>query len=149
MTRLVTPYALPALLAAVLCGGVMVVAWNRRRAAEAGLLLVVMGLAGLWSLGYALELMAVEVEAKQVWLKVQYLGAVGAPMAALAFAILLTGHRAWLTGPVRAILVGGPVLMGLIIFTNDLRLTPPMWCRLCAPRRGRGSGCIWCWPIWR
>jgi PAS domain S-box-containing protein len=70
-------------------------------------------------LGYALGLASADLSAKVFWNKVQFLGAVIAPVAWLNYALRYAGHEKWLTRR-RVVLLGlVPFITLLFAFTNE------------------------------
>lgn len=120
-----TPYAVPVLLAALMCGGLALYAWYQRQTSSERLL-VAFTLAGMgWTLSYALQLLAVGLPAKLFWFKWQAVSACLVPLAGLLFIIHFSGYGHWLT-PRRVISLGVvPLLTLLFIATNDWQ--PLFW----------------------
>src|SRR5262245_13043877 len=86
-----TPYALPVLAAALLCGGLTLYAWRQPQTPSARLLAGLTVASAWWALSYALELLSVNLPAKLFWLKWQALGACLAPLSGLLFIIHFSG----------------------------------------------------------
>ncbi len=72
-----------------------------------------------WSFGYALELSSTDLLTKLFWAKAQYLGIVIAPLAVLTFALQYTGRNKWLTRRNLALLAVEPLVLMLLISTNE------------------------------
>jgi len=74
----------------------------------------------VWMLCYAMEILIVDLRAKLLWNKMQYLGIVTMPTAWFIYSIYYAGHGAWLTRR-RYILLGMiPFLTLVLAFTNEL-----------------------------
>jgi PAS domain S-box-containing protein len=54
-----------------------------------------MAAVGVWSVGYAVEILAVDVPTKILWAKVQYIGIVTIPFVWLDFALRYSGRGGW------------------------------------------------------
>ena len=72
-----------------------------------------------WMLGYALELAGVGLAAKVFWNKIQYVGIVIVPTGWLVFTLQYTGHEKWLTRRTLALLSVEPLIILLLVFTNE------------------------------
>ena len=92
-----TPYALPLLIAAAISAALAFIAWRRRAVSGATSFVLLMLAVFDWTLGYALEMAAVDLSSKLFWAKAQYLGIGGVPMMLLIFAVQYTGRKRWLT----------------------------------------------------
>jgi PAS domain S-box-containing protein len=106
-------------VAAAVSGAMAAFARSRRMPASAAFA-VLMACIAAWSIGYALELQATSIAAKLMWAKVEYLGIVTVPAAWLVFALQYGGYRRWLAWPILALLAVEPVVVGLLIWSNDL-----------------------------
>ncbi len=74
----------------------------------------------IWSLGYALELIAPTLSEKLLWARVEYIGIVTVPLMWFIFIVQYTGLGARLTRW-QALLLGAiPALTVLMVWTNDL-----------------------------
>jgi PAS domain S-box-containing protein len=114
-----TPYVLPVVAAAVLCGGVALYAWRYRPLPGVAFLAGMMFIIALWSLAYTLELSSVDLPAKLFWAKLGALGGLAAPTAGLLFALHYSGCGHWVTR--RRLLTLGvlPAITGFLLFTNE------------------------------
>jgi PAS domain S-box-containing protein len=112
--------ALLPLIAAFVALVIAIYAWRMRpkRGAVAAAWLAVMTM--IWSLGYALEIAAVDLPTKLFWAKVQYIGIATVPLCWLLFAVVYTGRDRWLTPRNIALVSIIPALTILAAFTNDL-----------------------------
>jgi PAS domain S-box-containing protein len=115
-----TPYALPLLAAAATSAILAVYAWRRRQAPGATVFMVMMLAVAEWTLGYALELSSADLPSIVLWAKLEYVGIVTGPPAALLLACAYTGRSAWLTLRRAALLAIIPVLTVLLVATNDM-----------------------------
>ena len=97
MDIVVTPYALTSAAASVVAACVAAVAWRRRDVAGGTTLALLMAAVAEWSLGAAVEYAAVGVAAKVLLSKIEYLGAVTAPVFLLLFALEHGRRDRWLT----------------------------------------------------
>src|SRR5581483_6342936 len=115
-----TPYALPLLIASVASAGMAILAWRRRRAPGAIIFMVMELSVAEWTLGYALELSSASLPAILLWAKLEYIGIVIGPLAALLLAFAYTNRAAWLTPRRIALLAAIPAITLLLVWTNDL-----------------------------
>ena len=72
-----------------------------------------------WTIGYALELAALNLPLKIMWAKIQYLGIVTTPLAWFIFAAQYSGREAWSLRRNIAILFIIPTITLLLVFTNE------------------------------
>lgn len=86
----ITPYLILILLAGLLTAGLAFYTWRRRAKRGAKALLAVLLASSIWSFAYALELTATTLEAKLLWVKVEYVGIAILPVAWLLFALIYT-----------------------------------------------------------
>lgn len=83
-----SPYVFPLIAAATIASWVAVYAWANRRSSGSAIALCLLALAiAQWSLGYMLEIASVDVPAKLLWGKFQYIGIAIAPLTWLVFAV--------------------------------------------------------------
>jgi PAS domain S-box-containing protein len=73
-----------------------------------------------WTFGYALELSSADLDSIVFWAKVEYLGIVAGPVAALVLALEYTGNENWLTQRGRVLLAVVPILTVVLVWTNEL-----------------------------
>jgi len=78
-----------------------------------------MGALFVWSLGYMLEFLGVDIATKLFWAKIQYFGIVALPLAYFWFSLDYSGHAAWLTRTRLASLLIVPISILLLVFTNE------------------------------
>jgi signal transduction histidine kinase/PAS domain-containing protein len=107
-------------VAATAAAAVGLLAANRRDAAGARALAVVMALVAEWCLSTALETMTIDFQAKLVWAKAEYIGITATPLALLVFTGRYTGQDRWLKLPVVAFLSVIPVATLLLDWTDEL-----------------------------
>lgn len=136
-----TPHILPLVLAAAVTDALGIYAWRRRSVPGAAAFAFLMLAISVWSLGYALELATVTLDAKLLWAKVEYLGIVATPPAWLAFALGYTGRRPFRSrgGPfapwLLPVLVAVPLATALLAWTNDWHGL--VWSRTALAQAGR------------
>src|SRR5574341_1824272 len=92
-----TPYMIPLIAAAVIFLAVLWYAAGHPEAPGARTLAWLSFFTSEWSIGYIMELGSLDLPAKILWGKFQYVGIVGVPMAWLAFALDYTNRGKWLT----------------------------------------------------
>jgi len=114
-----TPYIILLIVAAAASVASVLYVWSRRPI-PGNKTAVLIALAGaVWMLGYALELVSVDISAKVFWNKVQYVGIVIALAAWLVFVLQYTGRERWLTRRTLALLSIEPFITLLLVFTNE------------------------------
>ncbi len=111
-------YALALILSALVSGVIGIYALHHRMAPGALPLMLVMGGATVWSLGYALELGSSTLEARIWWAQVQYLGITTIPLTMLVLALEYAGQEKWLTR--RNLILGAilPIITLVLVWTN-------------------------------
>ncbi|MEM7017441.1 MAG: histidine kinase N-terminal 7TM domain-containing protein, partial [Pseudomonadota bacterium] len=110
---------LPFLFAAALRIMIAIYAWTRRDVPVARTFGWMMAAGALWTSVYILHLADPTLEGKLFWQKIMYLGAAFTPALWLIVAIQITGHKNWLTRPVRLAIFTWPIIVILSAFTND------------------------------
>jgi PAS domain S-box-containing protein len=113
------PYIVLLGIAATIAGILTAVAWRHRSAPGAPAFALLMLVVVVWSFAYALELSSADLPTKLLWTRMEYLGIVVLPAAWLAFACQYTGHERWLTHRTIALLAIEPLVMLLLIWTNQ------------------------------
>ena len=114
-----SPYIIPLLISALMAAVLARLAW-RCRPASGAIPLAFLSLAVCeWSLGYVLGMGSVDLAAKVFWAKVQYFGIVAVPPMWLVFALRYTNRERWLTRRNGVLLAITPLLMLLMVWTND------------------------------
>ena len=119
MTFQANPEAILFLVAAVVSGLLAFFAWRRRSLAMAPAFAVMMTGETVWALSQALELLVVEMAAKQAFYELRNAGAVTAILGLLAVVLRYTGHVEWLKLPVFTAVCTPAVVMILFAWTND------------------------------
>ena len=119
MTFQANPEAILFLAAAVVSGLLAFFAWRRRSLAMAPAFAVMMTGETVWALSQALELLVVEMAAKQPFYELRNAGAVTAILGLLAVVLRYTGHVEWLKLPVFTAVCTPAVVMILFAWTND------------------------------
>jgi len=114
------PYTIALLaISASMLGGVVPVAWKRRRLPGGYAFLVLASATFGWTLGYGLELGAPSLNVKLLLTDLEYLGIVTVPAAWFVFALQYTHHGKWLTRGRLIGLAAIPVITLLLLWTND------------------------------
>lgn len=114
------PYIITLVLVAVVAGVLTARAWCHRTTPGAPAFALLMLTVVIWSLAYALELSSVTLPAKLFWTRIEYLGIVLLPASWLAFACHYTGYESWLGWRAGVVLVIEPLVILLLIWTNEL-----------------------------
>ncbi|HEY3377258.1 MAG TPA: histidine kinase N-terminal 7TM domain-containing protein [Armatimonadota bacterium] len=87
-----TPYLLPLLLSVAVLLTLAVLAWHRRPAVGAVMVTLFMLSAAVWSLAYAVELVAPTLSAKLLCVKFEYLGIIAVPVCWCVFVLQYCGY---------------------------------------------------------
>ncbi len=119
MTFQANPEAIPYLVAAIVSALLAVFAWRRRGQAMAPAFAVMMTGEAAWALFEALELVVVEIAAKQPFFELRNAGAVTAILGLLAVVLRYTGHVEWLKLPVFTAICTPAVVLILFAWTNN------------------------------
>ncbi|MEE8389771.1 MAG: histidine kinase N-terminal 7TM domain-containing protein, partial [Anaerolineae bacterium] len=114
-----TPFVFPLLLSTAISAALAFYARKRRPVVGTMPFTLLMLAVAEWSLVYALRLLSADLPVKLFWAKAQYLGIVIVPTAWLAFVLQYTGREKWLTRRNVAILAIEPLVILLLIWTND------------------------------
>ncbi len=114
------PYVLPLLATALIATSLAVYSWQKRPAPGATPFFIMMLAVAEWTFGYALELSSADLQSIVFWAKVEYLGIVIGPVAALVLALEYTGHESWLTLRGRVLLLVVPITTVALVWTNEL-----------------------------
>ncbi len=113
-----TPYVLPLLVSSGILVWLAIYGWRNWREPAAWAFVGAMVSLLIWSAGYALEIISVELSAKIYWANLQFLGIGAAPLFVLMMTLGLTGRKLL---PTRTL-----VVLGLIpLITNILAWTDP------------------------
>ncbi|MDI7277014.1 MAG: histidine kinase N-terminal 7TM domain-containing protein, partial [Anaerolineae bacterium] len=115
-----TPYVLPLLLSAIVSAALAASAWRRRTAAPCAIPLSLMAFgAAEYALGYALELLAPDLQGKIFWAKIEYLGIASLAPCFLAFALEYAGFARHLSRRTVALLAAAVATTVLLAATNE------------------------------
>lgn len=114
-------YVLPVVASAVVSAVLAFVAWHRRPSTGAMPFCLLMLAVAEWSLGYTMELASPDLPTALFWDNITWLGAVSAPALWLIFAIQYTDRAKWLTRRNVAILFIEPLIMLLLVWSNEFR----------------------------
>jgi len=112
------PYLLPLVLAAVVAVVIAVLAWQRRSTSGTRSFMLLMAAVAWWSLGYAMELGAVELQAKLFWSDFNFVAVVTVPAAWLSFCLEYTGRDDLLTSRNLVLMAIEPVVILLLIWSD-------------------------------
>jgi PAS domain S-box-containing protein len=113
------PYIITLVLVAAVASVLTSIAWRHRSTPGAPAFALLMLTVVVWSFAYALELSSATLPAKLLWTRVEYLGIVVLPAAWFAFACQYTGHESWMGRRAIALLAIEPLLILLLIWTNE------------------------------
>jgi PAS domain S-box-containing protein len=119
MTFQPNPDAIPYAVAAIVSGLLAFFAWRRRGLPMAPAFAVMMTGEAAWALFEALELVFVELPAKQPFFELRVAGAVTAILGLLAVVLRYTGHVEWLRLPIFTAICTPALVMILFAWTND------------------------------
>jgi PAS domain S-box-containing protein len=114
-----TPFALLAFVAATISALLALLGDRRRPAPGAAWFSLLMLSLAWWSLGYAFELLSVDLAAIVFWAKVQYVGITAVPVLWLTLVLAYTDRSKWLTRRNLTFLFIVPVLTLLLVWTNE------------------------------
>ena len=114
------PYVLPLLATALIAVALAIYSWRKRPAPGATPFFIMMLAVAEWTFGYALELSSADLQSIVLWAKIEYLGIVIGPVAALVLALEYTGHESWLTLRGRVLLLVVPIITVALVWTNEL-----------------------------
>ncbi len=114
-----TPYVIPVIASAAVAAALALNAWHRRPAPGATSFSLLMLAVAEWSLAYALELVSADLPHALFWDNIAWLGAAFAPTLWLAFVLQYTGRARWLTRRNIAILLVEPLVILILVWTNQ------------------------------
>ncbi|MGD8633223.1 MAG: histidine kinase N-terminal 7TM domain-containing protein, partial [Anaerolineales bacterium] len=114
------PYVITLFLTGLLAFGVMIVALRRSAVAGARSIAILMGALTIWSIAYGFEIGSTSLAWKYFWIKVQYFGIVIVPVAWFCFAFQYNGRGKWINSRTVLYLLIEPVLMLLLVGTNEI-----------------------------
>src|SRR6266536_3817639 len=112
-------YIITLVLVAAVASVLTSIAWRHRSTPGAPAFALLMLTVVVWSFAYAFELSSATLPAKLLWTRVEYLGIVVLPAAWFAFTCQYTGHERWLTRRIIALLAVEPLVILLLIWTNQ------------------------------
>ena len=108
------------LIAAAIASALAVYGWRRRPAVAAAPFAWGMLAVACWSFGYALELASADLSTKVFWTRIEYMGIIVAPVAALALVLQYTWHDRWWARCHWLPLGFIPAVSILLVWTNDM-----------------------------
>ena len=111
-----TPYILPLIVSGVIQAALGIYAWSQRAHQVAWIFSALIVAVLIWTVGFAVEIAAVGLEAKIFWANVQYAGIASLPMLWLALVMEYTGQT---RRGVIALLFVVALLTNIIAWTND------------------------------
>lgn len=114
------PFAWLLLLSSVVPLHMIAIIWRKRNVPGARSVLVFLAAMTVWSLGYAFELFNTRLEVLLFMAKLQWIGVTIVPVAYALFAFQYTHRREWLAVSNIILLFVEPVVMLLVVFTNEL-----------------------------
>jgi PAS domain S-box-containing protein len=129
-----TPNLIPLFSATAISGILAWYTWKHRQAAGVMPFSLLMLILFQWGFSYILELAAPDLESKRAWAMFMFAGVVATPVAWLAFALVYTGRKGWLTRNRILFLILLPLItMGIILTNNSHRL---FWASMELAREG-------------
>jgi len=114
-----TPYAIPLALAALIAAVLAIYIWDRRHVTGAKPAVALMVALFVWSAGYMLEFMGVDLETKLFWAKIQYFAIATLPLASFLFALVYSGRGVWLTTSKLVALGILPIITLVLAVSNE------------------------------
>ena len=114
-----TPYASLLAFAALISALLAVYILNRRTVPGAKPAVALMIAIFVWSTGYLLQFMGVELETKLFWAKIQYFGVVSLPVALFWFALDFSGQHECLTKQKFSALIIIPAITLIMVLSNE------------------------------
>jgi PAS domain S-box-containing protein len=106
-------------ITAVVTISLLIFAWRRRTATWATPFILLALAVAEWSIFYAFELIATDLDSKILLAKIEYLGIIGAPLCWFLFAVIYGGREMWLTRRNLIFLCIIPVLTFVFVVTNE------------------------------
>ncbi len=120
--------------------------WRQRHMTGASGVLVIMLGAAEWTLCYGLEVAGADLATREFWARLEYVGAVVAPLGWLVFTIQYADKSHWLTRRNIALLAVPPALTVLFALTNDTHHLIWAWVGVTAGVAGLNiTPGIWFW----
>jgi len=114
-----TPYVFPVIASAAVAAALALNAWHRRPSPGATSFSLLMLAVAEWSLAYALELVSADLPTALFWDNIAWLGAAFAPTLWLVFVLQYTSRARWLTRRNIAILLVEPLVILILVWTNQ------------------------------
>lgn len=119
MDSLYSTFLILLALAAVIGAILALFAWRRRSVRGSIPFIMLTFSTSVWSLGYLFELMSNHLPTKLLFAKVEYLGIEAIPVMWLIFTMEITGKVEQLTARSRAVLLAGPLVAILLVWSNE------------------------------
>lgn len=119
MTLEYSPIIIPLILSSLILLGLWGFAFDYRREYSARVFLGLITCLLIWSVGFIVEILVVQLSAKILWANIQFIGIVFIPLLILMLSINITGHGSRFI-PVLRLLATMAITSILIIWTNDL-----------------------------
>ncbi len=114
-----TSYAIHPIIATLVATALSYYVWRRRSGDESITFAWLMLSAGAWSLCYALELLSSTLAAKIFWSNVAFAFYAAISVLWLVFSLQYAGRKAWLTRRRCVLLCIEPLLISLLLWTNN------------------------------
>jgi len=111
-------YTLPLFASSLFAAWLGLLGWRRRHVAGALPFTVLMACGAWWQLTYSLELASPDIDAKLMWVDLEYPGIVSVPVAWLVCAHQISGLRVRRAGLVIALLLTIPLITVLLKWTD-------------------------------
>ena len=113
------PYALLLIASGLMTLGLTPIAWHRKQVPGAKWFALMLAAVGLWSLTYAIELMATAPAIKLLLIKIEYIGIVSLAPLWLMFSLTFTHKDNWGSGRYRYVIWIVPIISYLLVISND------------------------------
>ncbi|NWF70249.1 MAG: PAS domain-containing protein [Chloroflexi bacterium] len=117
-----SPYLIPLAAATLVALGLTVLSWRRRSTPGVVYFTVLMISITIWCVAALAEIMLADLPGKILWSKVSYIGLCSIIWAWPSFVWSQTGRERWLTRRNLILLAIEPVVMLLLVWTNELHL---------------------------
>jgi hypothetical protein len=114
-----TPYTIPMLTSAVFMMALAIYGLRHRTVTGAIAFSVIMLCSAAWAVGATLEIASADFPTQLFWFKFQAVWKLPAATTAFWFALEYCNLNRWLTRRIAALLAMGPLLLFLLILTND------------------------------
>jgi PAS domain S-box-containing protein len=115
-----TPYFFPLIAGALISLGLAIFAWRSRSTPGATSFAVLMGCVAWWSIGYAVQLSFIALQAKVIQSNLNYIAIFTIPMVWLTFTLHYTGHEKRPSHRHLLLLAIIPVILLVVIWTDSL-----------------------------